>query len=423
MKKNKFLLTGVLILILISLSSFCFARAPEGTNIDVSLINQQPDPVTPGQVVELSFRIQNLGMRGAENIDIELLPKYPFTAYGRMNQTLGGIQGLQYDKEGIIVKFKVRVDPGAIVGKNYIDFKYRVGNFGWVTIKDFEVSVQETEPVISIKNVKSSPENIAPGEVSKVTLTLENSADSIMRNIRVKLGLISTAIEGAVTSFELPFTPLGSSDEKTISFIDPRKTENVEFTLMADSDAESRVYKVPVLIEYTDVLGNRHSKTSIIGLIIGDSPDLIVSISDTNIMSVGQAGRITIRITNKGLSDVKLLYMELMESENYDIISQNKKYIGNVDSDDWETEEFSIYVKSGDGNIEIPIKLEFRDSKNKVYTKTVTPVLRLYTSSELKRFGMGNGNPLVGIVILILIVVGGYFAYKKIKKKKNAKKK
>src|SRR3989338_8603971 len=47
-------------------------------NILVSLTKQEPDPVEPGQQVELNFKIDNNGTT-ADNFVFEILPEYPFS--------------------------------------------------------------------------------------------------------------------------------------------------------------------------------------------------------------------------------------------------------------------------------------------------------------------------------------------------------
>ena len=50
----------------------------------------------------------------------------------------------------------------------------------------------------------------------------------------------------------------------------------------------------------------------------------------------------TIGLSNIGPSDIKFLILEIKSSDEYEILSNTKEYMGNLESDDFETSEFSI---------------------------------------------------------------------------------
>ena len=130
----------------------------------------------------------------------------------------------------------------------------------------------------------------------------------------------------------------------------------------------------------------------------------------------------TITIANHGLANVKLMRMTLMESENFEIISPNEIYIGDVDSDDIESQDFEIYVKKGKDSINLPIKLEYRDANNKVIKENYQVSLKLYSSSEAKKYGLKSSSIVGWLIILVLLGVIGYFLYRKYWRKKKKKK-
>ena len=80
-------------------------------------------------------------------------------------------------------------------------------------------------------------------------------ADSLLKDIKVNLGvLIKTITSTTLTISEIPFTPIGSTNEKTIKQIDSHEVKNVSFNLIADPDASSAVYKLPITIEINVVI-------------------------------------------------------------------------------------------------------------------------------------------------------------------------
>jgi hypothetical protein len=113
-----------------------------------------------------------------------------------------------------------------------------------------------------------------------------------------------------------------------------------------------------------------------------------------------------------------LLHAELLQSDNYDIISSSESYIGNIDSDDYESADFKIYVKrTRDKRVQLPLRLEYRDSQNRQIKKDIIIQLPLYSASEAKKYGLiKSSNPIPGLIIFIVILaLATYY----LKKKKN----
>lgn len=306
-----------------------------------------------------------------------------------------------------------------------IRLKYSVdGGLTW-SINKFLVRIQSYDAVLSVDSVRYEPEEAGPGSVAMIILELNNKADSLLKDIKVNLGVVTrTATATSITTEELPFTPLGSTNEKTIGYIDGHNSEEVAFKLVVDADAESKIYKLPITLTYSDGVNTNYTRTYYTSFIVGEQPDIVTTIDDSEIISAEQAGTVTVKFTNKGVSDLKFLYIELIESENYDIISPASVYVGNIDSDDYESADFNLYVKkSKENNLQLPLRLEYRDANNKMFKKDVILRLNLYSSSEAEKYGLVQSNGYSGFIYLLIIAGAGYFFYKRWKKKKKENKK
>ena len=105
-------------------------------------------------------------------------------------------------------------------------------------------------------------------------------------------------------------------------------------------------------------------------------------------------------------------------------MSQKEVYIGNIDSDDYETIEFTLNVKSKDEVVKLPLELIYMDSTNKEFTQTKSISLRMFSKSDAQKVGMVEKKS-IGFTIVILIVavgLGGYFWWRRKKKKELQKK-
>src|SRR3989344_2020414 len=118
----------------------------------------------------------------------------------------------------------------------------------------------------------------------------------------------------------------------------------------------------------------------------------------------------------EGSLDIHFLSIELEESPDYDIIDESVKYIGDLDSDDFDTANFRINVKSSKREIILPIKIEYKDSLNKAYETQENLVLQMRSAQEM---GVAS-NVFLYVVLSIIFILGvGYFLYRRYKKKQR----
>ena len=205
---------------------------------------------------------------------------------------------------------------------------------------------------------------------------------------------------------------------KSIVSIGPKQIANVTFQLTAEPDAASKLYKVPLSIIYKDDLGRNYSKDNVISLAVGDIPEMRFTVDSSTIYKAKQAGTVTIKAANTGLGDIKFLNIRLQESDAYTIISPAEVYVGNIDSDDYETADFKLYALSKD--LTLPLTITYMDANNQQYVENIDLAVPLYSTSQAKKLGLAQGNGFVGYLIIIIIVGAGYYWYRK--RKKRAKK-
>ncbi len=390
-----------------------YGKSPK---ISVSLASQDPDPVEPGKIVELSLKLENQGTL-ADDVEFEIIPEYPFSLLpGEVAlRNVGTLGTSQNTDRAVFVKYKLRVDQNAVDGNHEIKVRYKTGAFeSWNTIEDLTVKVQSHDAILSVEKIVTTPDIIAPGSKTKLGISLKNYATSMLKDVKVTLEVGESGDEGT------PFSPLGSTNEKVISVIDAQSTLLLEFDLLADPDAKSKTYKVPLKIQYSDVINKNYSKTNTIALVVGVEPDISVYIDTTSIYSSGSTGDLSIKIVNKGLTDVKFLNVNLEKGQGYRALSPYEVYIGNIDSDDYETADFKINVeKTNEKKIILPLTIEYKDANNQDYAKKMNLELPLYTSSEAKKLGFVESGNKLWIFIVIAAVIIGFFAYRRWKKRKK----
>lgn len=415
MKKQIFL--PIMFILLAGLATAATIREnpiPEGTSVRITIVNQEPDPVEPGSVVDVRFKIENLGSKRADNVTLEVMQEFPFSVYsGDAVKNVGGIYSRQIGDEGVILKYRIKVDKEAVAGESLLKLRYKTENGPWVELDKFYINIKPQDALILIKSIGTA-DQLSPGVVGTVDIKLKNMADFLIKNVKVKLNLNSQ-----------PFAPIGTTNEQILEFMDPQEETTVSFKLMAEPDAESNVYKIPLELKYLDGLGTSYHVNQTIGLIIGEKPDLLVTLESSTIPTKNKKGEIVIKFVNRGLSNIKFLNVQLKPSNDYVILSSDQFYIGNIDSDDYETSDFTIYAKreSERGKLFIPIKIEYRDANNNEYSKDYNLELKLYSSTEASKLGLDGGNNFLATAMTVVIVVLVLWLYKKKKFPFGAKKK
>ena len=182
-------------------------------------------------------------------------------------------------------------------------------------------------------------------------------------------------------------------------------------------DAEAGLYKVPITLEYYDELGRATTKTDLIGLKIGSIPDLSITLDSQEVYKKGDNGKIVIKFVNKGLSNVKLLNAKLGESKYYTILSNDEFYVGNIDSDDYETADFEISIKGSNwGKIILPLTVNYLDSNNKEYNIQKDIEFQIYSSGTAKRLGLIKSSNIGNIFIILVLALIFYLGYRRFKR-------
>jgi len=401
------------------LAGIVFAAIPDATQIKATLISQEPDPSNPGDVIDLRFKIGNTGSAASGDIVFEIIPEYPFSVYrGSAQQNIGSLQGYQKDDEGVILLYKIKVDESAVEGEETIDLRYRAAddtvNPSWVYLEDFPVRIRTRDIVVSITSITSSPDPIPPGTDSEVSFKVKNNADSLVRDLKIRLDMNDETV---------PFAPTQSTTERSLYQLGAKEEVTFIFNLIAEPNADGGVYKIPLTISYSDETGASYSKEDILSLKVASSPDILATVDSTDIYSKKKSGEAVIKLVNRGLTEIKLLTAKLESNDDFEVLSQEEVYVGNIDSDDYETVDFTLDIKSKEAVVSLPLELSYRDSTNKEFKQEKIVYLRMFSASDAEKAGLVEQKS-TGVTIMFLIVaVGlGIYFWRRRKKKKAAKK-
>tara|TARA_Y100000034_G_C6894737_1_gene412314 strand:- start:1895 stop:2812 length:918 start_codon:yes stop_codon:yes gene_type:complete len=258
--------------------------------------------------------------------------------------------------------------------------------------------------VLQIKNIETEPENLAPGQVGVLKITLQNTASFSILDIRTKLQLPAE------------FSFFNDVSERKIPELTSDQVGLIDYNIIALPGSSEGVYNADLVIDYLNKIGNERQDNNTLGIIIKSEPKIFAKIDSTEIYQGNEIGEISINFINNDLGDIKFLTVELLESEDYKIISSNKEYIGDLDSDDFESVDFRLKVESRKKQIDLPLKIDYRDALNNPYSQELSVVFNKNTSAEL---GIDTGSKTGIILAVVLVGVLGWLYYKRRKKKKK----
>ncbi|RME53566.1 hypothetical protein D6783_01730 [Candidatus Woesearchaeota archaeon] len=380
----------------------------EGSALSSQLLRYEPNPAEPGDVIDAYVLITNNGSEPARGVEVELVNAYPFSADSPSEQAkrINEIPGQQ----SALVIFKIRIDKDADEGTNHITIRYKPAGAGFWREDELPLDIATNDAAISITKMTSTPQEILPGRPATITLTVKNLADSRLRDIAVSL---STERTVGSTTTTLPITPLTTSLEQRIPELLADEEKTLTFGIVTNPDADSDVYSIPVTITFSDERDNDYTYTDEIGIIINAPPALDVYIESADVYTDKKTGDVTLKFVNRGLSEIKLLNVELKPHESYERLGGSSTiYIGNVDSDDFDTQ--SITIKAKKDNLVIPVKVTYLDAFNNQYEEERELAVTLISSKERN----GGGTNWVVIVAVLAVIAGGIYWWRKRKRKR-----
>ena len=374
--------------------------------ITISLVNQAPEPVGPGEKLELKFNVENRGTEPAKDVVVEMVPRFPFLVDdSEKTKALGSLSGRQKGKDAVLVRFFLTVDSGAGYGINQVGIRYKTATQGWTLIDNFNVSVGQRDLPLAVISVSTVPEALVPGKESVIKLDVANLGKTDALNVRVRLNF----------SDSLPFTAYGTTNEVLIPRIAQGAVATASFTVITDPDASSAVYPVPVFMRYVDNSGRNYTLSGeTFGVAVSSKPELTAAVLDNELLKFNSKRKVSVEIINAGLTDVKFLTAALLKSGSYEVLSAGTTYVGDIDSDDSETVSYDVFLTTPGP---LMLQLDYFDALNNPHRQLLELPVKVYSSSDIRKFGLEKSNS-KGLLVTVAIVIVGLLAYRKFRKKK-----
>ena len=385
--------------IILALTLFTtLATSQKSVQLDVKKVNMEPVPLQTSEYADVWLEVVNKGDTEAENVDLFFQENYPFSVDPgeQKHWDIGEIvPGEEY-----MIHLQTRVDENAIQGENHLEFTTRSGAENISISHKVPVEVRSDSDMLSVSDVEF-PENVAPGASESMDLRLENLADGQIKNIEVKMDLS-----------EVPIASSGTTSQ-AVTAIEKSSTESVSFNLNIDETAENGVYKIPITVSYENEAGTEFTRETTVGVVVGGESDLQAGLNGVETeLTPGATGTVTFRLVNRGRGSADFVKLNLEDTESFEVLSPNSVYLGDMDSDDYQTADFQIHVSSDAENVSAPVEVSYKDIDGE-RTSTQMVEVPVYTQNQLEKYGMASGGSSLPLVVVVILIAGGVYYWRK----------
>lgn len=393
------------IVLILLLSSVVFAA--QDVEFTLTKISQTPDPVEPGDVVEIDYKIENGGDETTEDVIIEIIPDYPLSSYdGITEYNLGKLPASVSGSHTETVTFKLKIDEGAVGGDINLDTKISSGGTTYTYDEgEYVVDVRANDAILTIDSIDVYPDKVEAGDIVQIDISLLNTADTVIKDVSYEVDLN-----------DAPFAPYQSSSVQQIDIISSSSNGQIEYSLLVDPQASSGLYKINSTITYYDDEGTEYTVNDILAISVYETPQLRAYVKRNSINSNTGQGDVTIEIANAGISNLKLLELTVKESVDFTLLSPtNYFYVGDIESDDTESEDITIHTDVR-GSFNIPLTLSYRDLNNMQYEQDINIPITVLSKNDQYQYGLEERSYKSLIITCILLLSIAVFVWYKRKK-------
>ena len=333
MKKTILPILGILLLM--AYTPAVNADLAGTTVLSVSLANYDPNPAIAGDTVEVRIGIENIGGTTTNDLILEVVPEYPFELVPGENaiQDVGIVEGYQVDSTANIkiVTYRMQINKDAPAGNYEFKVKYYEQGSSASTQKSLSLNIKSRENAEVIHIDKSI---LVPGKQSSLKFTINNVGSAPLRDLTFYWENDDKII-----------LPVGSDNTKYIKYIDIGNSSDLEYQVIADTNAQPGLYKLNLYLTYEDSISNQTKKISTIaGVYVGGGTDFDVAFSDN------ANSQTSFSIANIGSNPAYSVSVIIPEQPGWRVSGSNSVIIGNLNKGDYTVASFKLQSPTSDPN-------------------------------------------------------------------------
>ena len=387
----------------------------KSASVQVNLTNQNPDYARPGEPVELTVSVQNVGNSDLKDISVAVNPEYPFSKISGENlvKEVSYLNARQDDDDAAVLKFRLMTDANASAGTYDIDITTTAKESGSssntiTTTKTIQLEVKGKEyaQIVTINK-------------ANIDIAKEESLEFIVTNTG------TSPIKNMVVSWKDPqgvILPVYSDNTKYIKYLDAGQSVTVAYSVMADVNADPGLYTLDVDLSYEDYESNEQSINTTAGIFVGGETDFDVSFSESD------AGEISLSVANVGNNIAYSVKVSVPDQDGYKVSGSSSTIVGNLEKGDYTIASFNIAnTKNTEGteaerenastSDPLKVQIEYTDAKGERITADKEVKIDV-NSGNMTAQGEAGGSKSGGVssyllYIAIIALAGGVFVFRK----------
>jgi hypothetical protein len=248
------------------------SAAVGGANLKVTIVETNPYPAKIGEYLNLTVQVENIGGDKADNVDIEIVPQYPFSLDSEANAVKN--VGVLNPGRTATKEFYLFVDKNAQKGVRSIDIRTKTGKDSPWSEKSFDIRIGtetfNSKGTVELKEFVSDPEVFMPGDRGTVTVTLTNTASNptvtidgsdFDTNARIQAAVLRPLSDGIIV-LDAPYGEmglLGPGDSIKLTFNvkvaedAPEGTHNFELAIEGNSFDYNSRKNIPLKVDSSNI--------------------------------------------------------------------------------------------------------------------------------------------------------------------------
>jgi LPXTG-motif cell wall-anchored protein len=239
------------LILIYSLFAAPAAAAVGSANLKATIIETNPYPAKIGEYLYLTLQVENIGGDKAADVDIEIIPAYPFS----LDPGAEAVKNVGVLNPGSTAtkEFYLFVDKNAQKGIRPIDIRTRPSKDSQWSKKSFDIRIGtetfNSKGTVELKEVISNPRIFMPGDRGTVTVTLTNTAttptitidgSTFDTNARIQAATLKPLSDG-ITVLDSPYQEMG--------ILGPGDSIKLTFNVKAAENAAEGTHNFELAIE------------------------------------------------------------------------------------------------------------------------------------------------------------------------------
>ncbi len=198
-----------------------------------------------------------------------------------------------------------------------------------------------------------------------------------------------------------------------IDTVAPGETVSIESRFFVDTTTPSQ-HPLPIAIHYENETYKMQPVQEYSVLVpVSSGNTLFIYLDSQDKLVEDAVGEVTIGIANRGLARAKHVVLMIVEGDRFELIDTGTRYIGDIESDDYDTVDFKILPLSD--RINITIDASYADDYGNTYGMTAELPIKVQPSKGKLVLFLRNAGKYTWIFV-VLIALLAYVFRKRIKR-------